>query len=56
MQLVFQIGVPETGTEKLHLKFISEVSKKLLHEDFRNKLLTTKNADKVFELLNSIKV
>ncbi|MGT2785815.1 PTS sugar transporter subunit IIA [Streptococcus merionis] len=56
VQLIFQVGVPETGTEKLHLKFISEVSKKLLHEDFRNQLLTTKDANKVFELLNSIKV
>ncbi|AUW95944.1 PTS sugar transporter subunit IIA [Streptococcus pluranimalium] len=55
-QLIFQIGVPETGTEKLHLKFISEVSKKLLDEEFRNKLLTLTDKEKIYELLNSINI
>lgn len=56
VQLIFQIGVPETGNEKLHLKFISEVSKKLLDEEFREKLKSITEHHKVFELLNSIEV
>lgn len=56
VQLIFQIGVPNTGTEKLHLKFISEVSKKLLDDEFRKKLLTLSDKTKIFELLNSINI
>lgn len=56
VQLIFQIGVPETGNEKLHLKFISEVSKKLLDEEFRKQLKSITEHQKVFELLNSIEV
>lgn len=56
VQLIFQIGVPETGNEKLHLKIISEVSKKLLDEEFREKLKSIPEHNKVFELLDSIAV
>lgn len=56
VQLIFQIGVPETGNEKLHLKFISEVSKKLLDVEFREKLKSITEHNKVYELLNSIEV
>ncbi|HFU4025063.1 TPA: PTS sugar transporter subunit IIA [Streptococcus suis] len=56
VQLIFQIGVPETGNEKLHLKFISEVSKKLLNEEFREQLKSIVEHNAVFELLNSIEV
>lgn len=54
VRLVFQIGVPETGTEKLHLKFISQVSKKLLDDDFRKKLLLISSKTEVYNLLKSI--
>ncbi|WP_242258418.1 PTS sugar transporter subunit IIA [Streptococcus thoraltensis] len=56
VQLIFQIGVPETGTEKLHLKFISEVSKRLLDEEFRNQLLTLTDKEKIYDLLISINI
>lgn len=56
VQLVFQIGVPSTGTERLHLKFISQLSKQLMHEDFRKQLLYTEDKEKIFELLSSIEV
>lgn len=56
VQLIFQIGIPESGNEKLHLKFISEVSKKLLDENFRKKLKTITNKTELFELLNLIEI
>lgn len=56
VQLIFLIGVFETGSETLHLKFISNVSKRLLDEQFRNKLQVSTNKDDVFNLLNSIEV
>ncbi|MGT2750888.1 PTS sugar transporter subunit IIA [Streptococcus orisasini] len=55
VQLIFLIGVPETGTEKLHLKFISQVSKKLLDEHFRQELLQ-QDKDQVFQLLHAIDI
>ena len=56
VQLIFLIGVPSIGTEKLHLKFISQVSKKLLDEEFRQKLATFNNKTHIFELLCSIDI
>lgn len=55
VQLIFQIGVPN-GTDKLHLKFISQVSKKLLDEEFRNELTLIQDKQELFELLSSIEV
>lgn len=54
VQLVFLIGVPEKNTETLHLKFISQVSRKLLDETFRDQLTTLKDKQKVYELLCAI--
>lgn len=56
VQLIFQIGVPDEGSEKLHLKFISEVSKKLLDESFREQLKTITDVNKIYDLLNSIEI
>ncbi|MGT2800481.1 PTS sugar transporter subunit IIA [Streptococcus marmotae] len=56
VQLIFLIGVPNIGTEKLHLRFISQVSKKLLDEEFRQQLLTICNKTILFELLSSIDI
>ncbi|MGT2715046.1 PTS sugar transporter subunit IIA [Streptococcus respiraculi] len=56
VQLIFLIGVPNAGTEKLHLRFISQVSKKLLDEDFRHQLLTIGNKTTLFERLRSIDI
>lgn len=48
---IFMIGVPEKYAGNLHLKIISELSKNLLREEFRNKLLNAENPDEVYELL-----
>lgn len=56
VRLVFLIGVPQESENKLHLKFISQLSKKLLDEEFREKLLTQNDKNKVFEQLNSIEI
>lgn len=56
VQLIFLIGVPEKSEGKLHLKFISQLSKNLLDDDFREGLLTKKDKKEVFEQLNSIKI
>ncbi|MGG5318469.1 fructose PTS transporter subunit IIA [Enterococcus sp. AZ072] len=56
VRLIFLIGVPKNSESKLHLKFISEVSKKLLDDDFRAKLLTETDKNKIFEQLSSISI
>lgn len=54
VQLVFLIGVPEKNAGKLHLKFLSEISKKILHEEFRDQLMSAKTEDEIFDLLSEI--
>lgn len=56
VRLVFLIGVPEKSEGKLHLKFISQLSKKLLDDNFREKLLTESDRNKVFTQLNLIEI
>lgn len=54
IRMVFLIGVPEKNTDRLHLKAISEVSKKLINEDFRETLLKCQSNEEAFILLDSI--
>lgn len=56
VQLIFLIGVPENGQGKLHLKFISQLSKKLLDETFRKNLLTKNSSSEIFRELKSIDI
>lgn len=55
-RLIFLIGVPEKSEGKLHLKFISQLSKRLLDDEFRSKLLVETDVNKVFEQMNAIEV
>lgn len=54
VKLIFLIGVPEISETNVHLKFISQVSKKLLDESFRASLLQTTQLQEAYELLSSI--
>jgi fructose-specific phosphotransferase system IIA component len=56
VRLIFLIGVQENSENNLHLKFISQLSKRLLDEEFRDKLLNQKNKTGVFEQLSSIEI
>ena len=54
VRLIFLIGVPDKDANKLHLKYIAEISKKLINDEFRTKLLTLSGKEDVFNLLESI--
>lgn len=54
VRLVFQIAVPETDTTNIHLKILAQLSRHLMHEDFREKLLTYEKKEDVEKLLKSI--
>jgi len=56
VQLIFLIAVPEENKDNMHLKFISETSKKLLDDDFRNILSEEENKRKIIKLLSTIKI
>lgn len=56
VRLIFLIGVPEKSEGNLHLKFISQLSKKLLDEEFRAELLSKENKNGIFEQLSSIEI
>ena len=51
---VFLIGVPEKNTDKIHLKAISEISKKLINDEFRTQLFLCTQGKEAFELLDAI--
>ncbi len=55
VRLVFMIGVPIESSQ-LHLKFISQLSKKLLDEEFREKLLTLDSIEDILYQLKTIKL
>lgn len=54
VRMIFLIAVPNHNEDNIHLKLISQISKKLLDEDFRRELLTEKDEQKVYELLKAI--
>ncbi len=52
--LVFLIAVPEEDTSNEHLKILSTLSRKLIHEEFRNELHTAKTEQDIMNILNRI--
>lgn len=56
VRLIFLIGVPQTSEGTMHLKFISQLSKKLLDDEFREKLLNEEDKNKIYEQLSSIEI
>lgn len=54
VDLVFLIAVPEKNENNLHLRFLSEISKKLMDEDFREQLRSAGSEHEVFVMLQEI--
>ncbi|WP_027964609.1 PTS sugar transporter subunit IIA [Halalkalibacillus halophilus] len=48
---VFLIAIPEEQAGNEHLQILSQLSRKLMHEDFRNKLQEATTSDELFEAL-----
>ncbi|QKQ98108.1 PTS sugar transporter subunit IIA [Candidatus Nanohaloarchaea archaeon] len=49
-RLLFMLLFPE-GTEDEYLDVLSSISRSLIHEDVRNKLLEADNAEKIMEII-----
>lgn len=54
VKCVFMIGVPFENREKTHLHILAQLSRNLIDEDFRSKLLQAEDVDEVFNLLDSL--
>lgn len=54
VDLIFMIGVPQQNVGTLHLRIISTISKKLLNDQFREKIRNVKSSEEAYELLVKI--
>lgn len=54
VSIVFLIAVPEEKAGNEHLQILAALSRKLIHEDFRDKLLAVKTADEVHRILEMV--
>lgn len=50
------IGVPKENKGNIHLKFISQLSKRLLDDTFIDQLIKAENEDEVYEILSSVNI
>ena len=56
IKLIFMIGVPKENKGNIHLKFISQLSKRLLDDTFIDQLIKAENEDEVYEILSSVNI
>jgi PTS system fructose-specific IIA component len=54
VEIVFLIGVPEKDTGNEHIKILIALSRKLIHEEFREKLLAVNSSAELYTILQSI--
>lgn len=54
VDMIFLIGVPAENEDNIHLKVISQLSKKLLNDSFREQLNKINDKDEIYSLLQSI--
>lgn len=53
-KLIFMIAVPRSSKENTHLKVLQMLSRKLMDDDFREKLLTVKTKEEAYQLLGQV--
>lgn len=51
VSIVFLIGVPESNVDNLHLKILSNLSRKLIDEEFINTLKDTEEKEYILDIL-----
>lgn len=49
VHLMFLIAVPETSNDE-HLRILSKLSRKLMHEDVRQKLMIVTDAEEIYQI------
>lgn len=51
VQMVFLIAVPDPGQGEKHLEILAKLSRKIIHDDFREQLMSVTNEKEVLELV-----
>ncbi|MBS7008652.1 PTS sugar transporter subunit IIA [Anaerostipes sp.] len=51
VKIVFQIAVPDPGQGEKHLEILAKISRKIIHDDFREGLMRAANKKEVLELV-----
>lgn len=54
VKIIFLIGVPKDNKNNIHLKFISQLSRKLMDDEYREKLIEALDRDFAFQTLDEI--
>lgn len=54
VSMVFALAVPEEGASDEHLKILALLSRKLMDEEFRGKLMEAKDEEEILDLLNIV--
>lgn len=54
VKMVFMLWIPAMAAEKSHLKMLSTIARKLMHDDFHNQMLEETNPQKIYQLLSDI--
>lgn len=52
VEIVFLLAVPEEEASNRHLEILAQLSRKLMHEDFREKLLQLNTKEEIINLLD----
>ncbi len=56
VKMIFLLGVPDANVDNLHLKILSQLSRKLMNDDFVKMIREAKTTDGILTALNDIKV
>jgi fructose-specific phosphotransferase system IIA component len=56
VKLIFLIGVPKNQSGDIHLKILANISRKLIDDDFRNRLITANSTEEVYFTLQAVAV
>jgi len=56
VNLIFLLGIPDENIDNIHLKILSQLSRKLMNDDFVEMLKYANTVKEVLEALNDVKV
>lgn len=56
VRLIFMIGVPEHNKDKIHMKILANISRKLIDDSFRQSLIDAKDEKEIYEILSQISI
>lgn len=56
VKMIFLLGIPQGDSENIHLKMMATLCRKLMHDDFRETILSSSDQMEIFKLLTEIKI